>query len=74
MDNKRHNPDTNEPETGEPLDDLGQRGKLWSPGQEHGISNRPGDEEPVGQADDDDEYEDDEDSEQEDEDEGENGG
>jgi hypothetical protein len=64
MDNKRHNPDANVPEGGEPKGDLGEKGRTWSPGQEQGISNRPGDEEMTGKPEDDDEF-DDEDSEDE---------
>jgi hypothetical protein len=64
MANNRHNPDTNVPEAGEPQGDLGHKGKTWSPGQEQGISNRPGDEDAVGKGEDDDEFEDDEDSEE----------
>ena len=65
MDNKRHNPDANVPQADEPKGDLGENGKTWSPGQEQGISNRPGDEEIIGRPEDDDEFEDDEDSEDE---------
>jgi hypothetical protein len=72
MDNKRHNPSANVPEAGEPVKgDLGEKGKTWSPGQEQGISNRPGDEDAVGKAEDDDEFEEDGDLDDEDEGEGE---
>ena len=70
MDNKRHNPSTNVPEADEPKGDLGEKGKTWSPGQEQGISNRPGDEAEVGKVEDNEEFEDD-DSEGEEEGEGE---
>ena len=60
MDNKRHNPSANVPDVNTPKGDLGERGKTWSPGQEQGISNRPGDEGEDRRADDDDEFQEDE--------------
>jgi hypothetical protein len=71
MDNKRHNPSGNVPAANEPKGDLGEKGKTWSPGQEQGISNRPGDEREVGRVNEDDEFEEDDDSVEEEEGEGE---
>lgn len=64
MNDKQRNPST-QPSADEPKGDLGEKGKTWSPGQEQGISNRPGDEAEVGQAEDDEFEEDDSEEEQE---------
>ena len=47
MDNKHPQRPAPQGEESEPLGDLGERGKTWSPEQhEQGISNRVGDEDP----------------------------
>ena len=47
MDNKQPNRTAPQRDESEPLGDLGERGKTWSPEQgEQGISNRVADEDP----------------------------
>ena len=47
MDNNQPNRTPPQGDESEPLGDLGERGKTWSPEQgEQGISNRAGDEDP----------------------------